>query len=320
MKISYLILAHKSPTQFHRMVDRLNSKNVYFFIHVDKSTDEAPFKEPFLNSENIFFLEDDKRMITAWSDIAICKVTLLLLEEILKKFNSFNYCVLLSGQDYPIKSNEYIYNFYNSNYGQNFISISDIKEIWPEWQDRFERYNFHFPNKRMNRGIYPLADTRFSTIRNFKHMFYLVKTVGLIPTVSTIFKSKRAHPEYLIPKGGGTWWALPVETAIDIIHYLKKHPDLMTYHAFTHVPDETLFASIVNKLRRPNQIQDTTTYTNWTQENVDSPVTFEREDLQELIYAGEGYLFARKFDMDLDTDILNKLDEHIDYSKNSQRK
>lgn len=315
MKISYLILGHKNPTQFHRMVDRLNSKNVYFFIHVDKSTDGSPFKEPFLNSENIFFIEDEKRMVTPWSDIAISKVILLLLNEAVNKFSSHNYCVLLSGQDYPIKSNEYIYHFLNSNYGQNFIAIKEIKEIWPEWQDRFERYNFHLPNKRVNKGIYPISDNRFFSLQNFKNAIYLVKNVGLKPTVKIAFKRKRTHPDYLIPKGGDTWWALPVETAIDIIDYLKKHPDLLSYHSYTHVPDETLFASIVNKLRESNQIQDTTTYTNWTQENVDSPVTFNGDDLQELLNAGDRYLFARKFDMDLGNDIFNQLDEHIDYSE-----
>ena len=314
MKISYLILAHKNPSQFHRMVDRLNSKNVYFFIHVDKSTDESPFKEPFLDSENIFFIEDEKRMVTPWSDIAISNVILLLLKETIKKFNSHNYCVLLSGQDYPIKSNEYIYKFYSSNYGGNFIDVSDIKDIWTEWPDRFERYNFHLPKKRVNKGIYPISDNRFITIRNFKHIFYLIKNVGIKPTFKTIFKAKRKHPDNLIPKGGGTWWALPVETAIDILDYLKKHPDLITYHSYTHVPDETLFASIVNNLKGSNQIQDTTTYTNWTQKDVDSPVTFDKDDLKELLDAGDSYLFARKFDIYLDTVILNKLDEHIGYS------
>lgn len=317
MRISYLILAHKNPTQFHRMIDRLNTKNVYFFIHVDKSTDSSPFKEPFSNSENVFFIEDEKRKVTPWGNIAITEVTLLLLKETIKKCNSNNYCVLLSGQDYPIKSNEFIYEFLNSNYGKNFIAISDIKDIWPEWQDRFERYNFHLPNKRVNKGIYPISDNRFSTIRNFKHILYLVKNIGLKTTIKTIFKTKRVHPGYLIPKGGGTWWGIPIETAIDIIDYLKKHPDLLTYHSYTHVPDEILFASIVNKLRGSNQIQETTTYTNWTQENVESPVTFNKADLQELLDAGDSYLFARKFDIDFETDILNQLDEHIDYSKSS---
>ena len=313
MKICYLILAHKNPTQFHRLVNKLNSIDVYFFVHVDKSSDDALFKEPFLADENIFFLKE--RIVTPWSDIGVSKAILQLLKESVKMFKKNTYCVLLSGQDYPIKSNEYIYNFYKSHYGENFISVSDIKDIWPLWPERFERYNFHLPNKRLNRGVYPILDKRFFSNRNFKHAFFLIKNVGAKITVRTIFKTKRKHPDYLVPKGGGTWWALPIETAIDIIDYLKKHPDLLAYHSYTHVPDETLFTSIVNDLRESNEIQDTTTYTNWTEKNVDSPVTFKKDDLQELLDSGANYLFARKFDIDLDTVILNKLDEQIDLSK-----
>lgn len=317
MKISYLILAHKNPSQLHRLVDRLNSENVYFFIHVDKSTDDIPFKEPFLNSKNVFFIEESKRMISPWSDINICKVTLNLLKEAIQKFNSQNYCVLLSGQDYPIKSNDYIYNFYKSNYGQNFIAVNDITNIWPEWQDRFERYNFHLPNKRLNRGVYPISDKRFFSLRNFKHTLYLIRNIGPKTTVTTLFRNKRLHPDYLAPKGGGTWWSLPVETAIDIVAYLKKHPDLISYHHYTHVPDETLFTSIVNELKENKQIEETTTYTNWVRNNVELPVTFKKNDLKELLEAGENYLYARKFDMNQDKDILKQLDDYISSTTSS---
>lgn len=315
MKISYLILAHKNPMQFHRMVERLNSKNVYFFIHVDKSVDDAPFKEPFLNSENIFFLEGERRMVTPWSDIAVSKAILLLLNEALKKNSSQNYCTLLSGQDYPIKSNDYIYKFFSSNYGQNYIEVKDIVDIWPKWRDRFERYNFHLPNQRVNKGIYPITDNRFLTFRNLKHALFLIKNVGLKTTFQTMLQNKRVHPGYIKPKGGGTWWSLPVETVNDLMNFLDKHPDFLSYHSYTHVPDETLFSTILNKIRANKLVQNTTTYTNWTHENVDSPVTFVKDDKQELLSAGDSYLFARKFDIDLDTDILNELDEHINNSK-----
>lgn len=316
MTINYLILAHKNPTQFQRMVIRLNSKNVNFFVHVDKSTDDAPFKRPFLEAANIFFLPEEKRMVTPWSDIAVVEATLNLLKESVEMFNSNSYCVLLSGMDYPIKSNDYIYNFYKSNYGQNFIELNDIKDIWPTtWQDRFERYSFHLPNKRLNRGIYPVRDKRFFNIRNFKHAYYLFKNVGFGTTLDAIFKKKRQHPEYVIPKGGGTWWALPVETVVEILDYIKENSDFLVYHKYTHVPDETFFVSIVNKLKDNNEIKETTTYTNWLKEDVALPVTFEKDDLQELLGAGNGYLFSRKFDIEADVDIMDKLDQHIDNSK-----
>ena len=315
MTLSYLILAHKNPSQFHRMVKKLDAENVYFFVHIDKTVDNAPFKQAFIHSKNIFFVEDAERMVTPWSSIGICKVTLLLLNEVIKKFTSNTYCILLSGQDYPLNNNEYIYNFYQSNYGNNYIVVEDIKDIWPEWANRFERYNFHLPNKRLNRGIFPIFDSRFLTLRNFKHIFYVLKNFGLKTTLNTLGKPKRIHPDYLAPKGGDTWWALPIETVTEIINYLKEHPDLLDYHTYTHVPDETLFASIVNNLKEQEQIKTTNTYTNWLRNDVELPVTFKENDFEELKQASKNYLFARKFDVAQDSAILNKLDQYINHQK-----
>lgn len=36
------------------------------------------------------------------------------------------------------------------------------------------------------------------SLRNFKNAIYLVKNLGLRPKVKIIFKTKRAHPDYLI--------------------------------------------------------------------------------------------------------------------------
>jgi len=132
--------------------------------------------------------------------------------------------------------------------------------------------------------------------------------VGFGTTLDTIFKKKRQHPNYVIPKGGSTWWALPVETVMKILGFIKEHPDFLVYHKYSHVPDEIIFASIVNKLKDNNEIKETTTYTNWIKEDVELPVTFQKDDLPELLQAGNNYLFARKFDVSFDTEILNKLD------------
>mgnify|MGYP000930506054 CR=1 FL=1 len=46
---------------------------------------------------------------------------------------------------------------------------------------------------------------------------------------------------------------------------------------------------------------------NWERKGVPLPVLFTQNDFEELTSQKE-YFFARKFDMDVDTDILDKLD------------
>ena len=118
MDINYIILAHKNPLQVKRLVEKLNTPDSFFYIHIDGSFKIEPFKMLLSTLKNVFFLE--KRENCAWGDIAIVKATITGLEQIIRDQRT-GYCILLSGQDYPLKSNDRIQSFFTSNYGINFI-------------------------------------------------------------------------------------------------------------------------------------------------------------------------------------------------------
>jgi len=308
MTINYIIVAHRNPRQFQRLVNRLNSEDVFFYVHIDKSVDDHPFKNKLTHLTNIFFLEDKERVITAWSNISFSRAILALLTKCCEKVQKDAYCVLLSGQDYPLRSNHDIYSFFRSNYGTNYISIENVVDIWPRWKDRLERYNFHLPGERLDRGLYPIVDSRCYSLRNAKDFIFLARRFGVKTPVRTLFKGKRKSLCYPEPKGGSTWYALPVETVVEILGHLTKHPELLKYHSFSHVPDEILFHSLINGLKPSNEIKESTTYVNWSRKNVQLPVTFELSDLNDLLQLDKRYLFARKFDEAIDSDILDQLD------------
>ena len=58
----------------------------------------------------------------------------------------------------------------------------------------------------------------------------------------------------------------------------------------------------------PINIEQSLTYVNWTRKNCSLPVTFVINDFDELNRLPEFKLFARKFDIKLDMEILDKLD------------
>ncbi|SLJ98090.1 beta-1,6-N-acetylglucosaminyltransferase [Salegentibacter salarius] len=321
MVINYLILAHKNPEQLYRLITRLDSNNVNFFIHIDKAVDISTFSTGLSGLSNVYFLKDKYRLITPWSDINGCKVLITLLRMVYEKVKTNAYCIFLSGQDYPLKDNIYIYNYLKTHYGKNFISLNQITNIWPEWRTRLERYNFHFPNnQRVFKGIFPLADKRCFTTGNLKNSFYIAKRLGLAKVLQTFFKPKRFHPSHIEPVGGSAFWALPIETVDELLVYINKHPEFLDYHEYTHVPDEILFHSIVNLLKQPHEIAESTTYTNWERKREDDsgPVMFQtQEDLEELLALDDHYLFARKFDTGLGSFILDELDKKTNFQSQS---
>ena len=55
--IAYLIQAHHQPEHFIDLVEQLNHKEVHFFVHVDKKSNQAPFANQVPHLTNIHFVE-----------------------------------------------------------------------------------------------------------------------------------------------------------------------------------------------------------------------------------------------------------------------
>ncbi len=61
----------------------------------------------------------------------------------------------------------------------------------------------------------------------------------------------------------------------------------------------------------PIKIDESLTYVNWSRQNCPLPVTFEANDFDELFEQPPKKIFARKFDMEFDHQILNRIDKKI---------
>ena len=126
MRIAYIILAHKLPGQLVRLVERLISKDTSFFIHLDKRADKEIYNsvvEQLSIYDNVHFI---KRHISKWGQLGCTKAVLGAINEIYSQSIEFDYVINLSGQDYPIKSNQYIKNVLQENRGLSFLNFYSI--------------------------------------------------------------------------------------------------------------------------------------------------------------------------------------------------
>ncbi|GGK58663.1 beta-1,6-N-acetylglucosaminyltransferase [Rufibacter glacialis] len=325
MDINYVILAHKNPEQIKRLVERLKSVKTRFFIHVDKNVEIDLFKKALPEDDKIFYLRD--REDGTWGDVGIVKATIIALEQIVNK-KCTGYCVLLSGQDYPIKSNAEIETFLKRNYGSNFIETYPIpSEKWVvgdsggQWESGgmggIERIQFYKFNLSLGWGRYILLPSLLSK-EFYKQWRKNLQYIGIYIRHKKTFPfpiiRQRKFPDYLRPFGGSQWWALPIETVNKIVLFLKQHRDYLIYNKYSLLPDEFFFHSIIEYLASVENnvvIKPSVTYVNWKREGVTLPVTFNSDDLNELISQPEEFLFARKFDCEYDKTILDLLDENV---------
>lgn len=310
MKIHYFILVHKNPAQLCRLVEQLETEQTDFYIHVDKKTDISPFQEK-LNRPDIHFISE--RVDILWGTISQVSAVLNGMREISRKGEE-GPVILLSGQDYPLKSNRYIAGFLEKHRTTDFLFHFPLpSEIWPRkgW-DRLKAYRIGLSKTEGKKQV--KIEPYAFTFRNFYHFLVLLcYKPSAFPKAVRFFFTRRKHPSDIKPFGGSFWWGLKWSSINYILNYLETHPDYWKYHQYTANPDEIIFPSILcsdPEIAKNIQNSDLR-YIDWG-EGKESPRTFTVKDWETLIGQSEereDFLFARKFDPEVDPVILNKIDE-----------
>lgn len=151
MSQAVLILAHKDFDQVYNLTQKLGTSfNVY--IHFDKKMKLSDNqKEKLSESKNVTFIS---KYEVKWGSYSIVKATLLLLRMALDDSDN-EYVHLISGQDWPTKSSNDIYDYYVDQQDAflNYYPASEVKKtgeplIW--WMKYY--FNYDAINRRSNFG------------------------------------------------------------------------------------------------------------------------------------------------------------------------
>lgn len=302
MQKNYLILAHKNPLQLSRMIERLDDGASKFFIHLDAKTPIEPFTA-CLEGAHIRFIEPRERCV--WGDFSIVQATIRLMEAASEEQGVF---ILMSGQDYPIQSQVYINDFLERNKEFDFIEIEPLEEKWkPKMvRDKLEHYHILHSEERGNSNCYA-PFSHCSVFQKLRTLMHLLK--GRLSVKN--FKLLCSLPKRVAPferqYAGSQFWAFSERTFYTILNYIREHKAaLERYYKYTSSPDEIYFHSVLMDLAAKDstiKLKEQITYVNYFRKNN----VFVTEDFDKLTSAKEK-LFARKFDTDIDIEILNKLD------------
>ena len=218
--------------------------------------------------------------------------------------------ILMSGQDYPIQSQGYINAFLESNKEFDFIEIEPLEEKWkPKMvKDKLEHYHILHSEERGHSNCYaPFAHC--SVFQKLRTLTHLLK--GRLSQKN--FRLLCSLPKRVAPferqYAGSQFWAFSERTFYAVLNYIREHKAaLEEYYKYTSSPDEIYFHSVLMDLVAKDstiKLKEQITYVNYFRKNN----VFITEDFDKLTSA-KGKLFARKFDADIDIEILNKLDSY----------
>lgn len=289
MKIAYLITAYGEFGHLKRLVDALDAPDVGFFIHVDaKST--MP-DDLFRGRENVWFAPRIKVWWGGWSHV---EAILSLMREAAR--GDYDYCALLSGGDYPIRSNQTIAEVLGE--GGEFINASPgFRSDKPEKRVR----NYHL-NGRDSRG------------KSLKNLLF----TGIEIALRTLGVRKRNYPFERV-YAGMVWSALSMGCIRYILDYVESNPRFVSFFRTARIPEEFFFHTIVGNSPYADGIRGTLTYMDWNGA-VYGPNFISEGHLPALApgtkfdnkYTGRAFepMFARKFD-DRSGKVLDMIDKQF---------
>lgn len=296
MNVAYIISAYKLPELLVRLVRRLDAPGTLTFIHVDAKTHDSVYQAmaaPLAGRPNVHFLP---RYPCYWGDLGHVRATLEGLHALVASGQPFDYVVLLTGQDYPLRSNAEIGSTLRDAAGQVFMHWMPIPN--EHWTDggAYRIENWHF---RVGRKSLSLPGTPFQ---------HAVVNAGW-SLAARILPLRRTFPAGLTPYGGSSYWMMPADCARYVDAYARCNPDFVRFFKYVHIPDEIFFHTIVlNSPFRGRVVADDLRYVDWGQGG-DNPAILGTADFERLMQSRA--LFARKFDPEVDTAVLDRIDRTL---------
>lgn len=304
---NYLILAHKNFNQLKRLIHVLEDGASRFIIHLDASANLEDFKNKIGAYKNIFWVENREDCI--WGDFSIVQATINALDFIINNHLE-GYTILMSGQDYPIKSKQYIIDYLEQNQAYNHISIhrNPVSRAEPIfYKRRLTHYNFFLSKRRGDAVSLPYFWSQ-SWKEKIKTLLFLSKNYQKADFLKIFTPKTYPYTDFY---QGHQWFGFNFETLRKVHRTIKeREQELLAFFKYVTVPDEFFFHTIIKNLQKQDAnilIKNSLT--------VNLPFNHDESHLQDLLNELPHKLFARKFDEDHNTKIFDLLDQSFTASK-----
>ena len=285
---AYLIMAHNNYDILKKLISLLDHSRNDIYIHIDKKSSFDNFQElqELVRYSKIYIYKEIK---VYWGHISQVNTEIFLLEQAVK--NKYLYYHLLSGVDLPIKNQDYIHSFFEEHIGFEFVHFS-YKQVPKRELEFVDKY--HYFQKFLKINKYKIINKILTTIEKF-HLF-----------IQKIFFVKRNRKINF--QKGANWFSITNSFA----QYVISEKDwIESTFKYTKSADEFFLQTLLINSDFKNKLYNNTfyddyhacmRYIDWTR---GGPYIFKLSDFEALMQSD--YLWARKFDSNVDKDIVEKI-------------
>lgn len=291
--IGFVLLIHDRLDQAARLIRKLNAMfdDPPIVCHCDFSQTKGFIADP---PRNVTLVRPHS--VTAWGDWSIVDAAMRAMRLLYASKESPDWCVYLSGADYPIKTAERILTDLREAPFDAYMNHELIQygAYARPWQDHcHERYC------RLFDVVFPIIGRgKDGRLRPKWKRYYFIRHPFFTRPFQPFRKDLRCY-------AGESWFTVNRKAVRYILSYHDQNPALARHYRRVQCADESYFNTILANAAGLQVRNDCLRYTDWSMGG-DHPKTLTMEDLDRL-RASDAH-FARKFDSRIDSRILDALD------------
>ena len=274
---AYLIMAHHQFDFLKELLIALDHERNDIYLHIDEKVRDFDFSgfSQAVHKSDLYFT---KRLKVHWGGYSQTACELTLLKAALPRH--YAYYHLLSGSDFPLKSQEQIHRFFEEHAGWEFLHF-DAPLVLPQVKERISLYHFF---RESSCPLAEPADMLLTRLQRLLHVNRLKKEAVTLQKGANWFSITHAFAEYVLSRED----------------WIRKH--------FRHsvCADELLLQTLAANSSFMERVFDpfgdksslgNLRYIDWERGNENSPYTFQESDVAFL--QSLPHLFARKFDRNI---------------------
>lgn len=273
--IAYFLLVHRFPEQFKRLFRAIYAPGNQYVVHIDKSSgttiaeDLSDFLAPYQGVE-LLAAQD-----ALWGGYSLVEAELRGMARLLEMSGRWSHYINLSGQDFPLKSQNYICQFFAANPEKQFIRALNQRKERPDTMDRISHVFIEGGGVMTATGI----------ARNY------------LPDVTPFI---------------GTQWKAVTRRFCEYVCHDQRADRFKTFYRDSFIADEGFFQTVImNSGDQGILVDDDLRMIDWVPDGDIKlrPRDYGSEDFEQLRRSPD--LFARKFNAENDPHILTLLERHM---------
>lgn len=288
---AYLIMAHSNENQLAQLIETLDYPENDIYIHLDVKMGDVNIL--LLNQAARYSkLKFVERKNVVWGHYSQIDCEFRLFRAALQG-GDYEYVHLLSGMDLPLCSQKQIHDYFHRFKGKEFVHIESA-ELSSSDQEKY---------------MYRFFLQKYIGNKQDSLLYYLQRISIHVQRILRI--RKKSSLNWKMYKGAnwvsitGTFMAFLVSNE----KWVKKE------FRFSKCCDELFLQTVLMNSPYAQNLSCTVfqddyrscqRYIDWNRGN---PYVFRENDFEELI--SSGYLFARKFDSKVDSEIINKIVAYV---------